>query len=878
MATNAGEGEGDQRRLLQKEDSISGLSAAAIASPKSTKSPNPSSSPILRHGYHRMDSSPDLDDAISRSSPKPSINPFFENDEPQLRGLGISDRRTSIPRVPVGSRTSMHSPTPSNPFVSPLDSPRITEPSYVYNGDGLARDTPRIEEEQDVTKGRNSQFTEEFNTEEDGGNKGMDNNHSHNNHLDCPSTEQFYSKRASWLSISILGLSLYSTIFSGIWLVLAIAQPRYGRFIRSGGNFPPSTASTVFALFAKMIELSFVTVFVTFLGQVLSRRSLAKSSRGMTIAEMTMRTWVIQPGFMITHGQHLYHVGISLLGAITLVAAFIAMFYTTASDALVSPHLKFGGWEHKLMYGSVQSSYANPNFIKANCQTPITAIMDPVEGGNECIALDYAGQAYHNSIAYMSTWAGIRAAGGTSTKLAKRPQAPGMLYDNTTVTGRWILINTSDINAAHEKYNRVINNVSLAMPHAGILAAALDPKNSIIQPEDLAGVGQYSMRASVISPAVNVIIRRVGTRENQFKHYTSAKVSMVWLGIRTSSLPGQNYTNTTVVDDLFEWGEKYGRQTPIFPMLPIDYNTITNISAANYSDSIYLLAKSPNITDYTLCQLRSFVSPSCSTYYNVSGTTGGHIEARCEDEHDDMAYSKSVPDAPTVRSSDWRNVAAQWMLATSMDSGTTNANASISRLLSQLIVPASSGLNNSLPSLAEHLSVMVGSTLLSSTTLSSYYHYWDHTDPELTEPEYRPFNASIVSQQYTSGFTSKWEGIFYIVLLLVFATNAFCLVYLFMRSGLVTDYTEPQNLFALAVNSPPSHAVAGSCGAGPKGEQLNVNWHVDRADKSGHFFFKNAGQGNGNVPQDFELRRRPSGISRSLTSYSRLSKKRSSFL
>lgn len=180
MSTNAGEGEGDQRHLLQKEDSISESFAASIASPKSTKSPKPSSSPVLRHGYHRMDSSPDLDDAVSKSSPKPSINSFFENDEQQLRGLGISDRRTSIPRVPVGSRTSMHSRTNSNPFVSPLDSPRIAEPSYIYNGDGVARDTPRIEEEQDVTKGRNSQFTEQFNTEEDGGNKGMDNhNHSH---------------------------------------------------------------------------------------------------------------------------------------------------------------------------------------------------------------------------------------------------------------------------------------------------------------------------------------------------------------------------------------------------------------------------------------------------------------------------------------------------------------------------------------------------------------------------------------------------------------------------------------------------------------------------------------------------------------------------
>jgi len=162
--------------------------------------------------------------------------------------------------------------------------------------------------------------------------------------------------------------------------------------IRSGGNLEPSTASTVFALFAKTIELSFVTVFVTFLGQVLSRRSIIKASRGVTIAEMTMRTWVIQPGFMITHWQHLKHVGFSFLGAITLFAAFIAMFYTTASDAIVSPHLKFGGWENRVMRGLAQASYANINFITEQCETPITLEMDPGQRGVECTSIDFAGQ------------------------------------------------------------------------------------------------------------------------------------------------------------------------------------------------------------------------------------------------------------------------------------------------------------------------------------------------------------------------------------------------------------------------------------------------------------------------------------------------------
>jgi hypothetical protein len=208
----------------------------------------------------------------------------------------------------------------------------------------------------------------------------------------CPTVHDIHSSRRSWLSVSVLVLSIYSTIFSGIWLMLAIAQPRYGRTIHSGGSLTPSTASTLFALFAKTIELSFVTVFVTFLGQVISRRSLVKASRGVTITELTMRTWVIQPGFMITHWQHVQHAGLTILGVITLTAAAVATFYTTASDALVSPHLKYGKWENKIMEGLVQASYANPTFIEANCQTPISTTLDPNNAGTTCLSIEHAGQ------------------------------------------------------------------------------------------------------------------------------------------------------------------------------------------------------------------------------------------------------------------------------------------------------------------------------------------------------------------------------------------------------------------------------------------------------------------------------------------------------
>ena len=57
--------------------------------------------------------------------------------------------------------------------------------------------------------------------------------------------------------------------------------------------------------------------------------------------------------------------------------------------------------------------------------------------------------------------------------------------------------------------------------------------------------------------------------------------------------------------------------------------------------------------------------------------------------------------------------------------------------------------------------------------------------------------------------------------------NIFVLIYFIFHRGLVTDFSEPPNLFALAVNSPPCQALAGSCGGGPEGKQYSVNWFVN---------------------------------------------------
>lgn len=97
--------------------------------------------------------------------------------------------------------------------------------------------------------------------------------------------------RLSGLSIWLIIMSIYSTIMSAIWLGVAIFEPRWGTRISSTGVVTLSTANLITAILAKTIEMSFVTVFVTFIGQVLTRRAIA-TKEGMTLSEMSMRTWV----------------------------------------------------------------------------------------------------------------------------------------------------------------------------------------------------------------------------------------------------------------------------------------------------------------------------------------------------------------------------------------------------------------------------------------------------------------------------------------------------------------------------------------------------------------------------------------------------------
>lgn len=531
------------------------------------------------------------------------------------------------------------------------------------------------------------------------------------------------------------------------------------------------------------------------------------------------------------------------------------LFITSNSLVTVSPKLSFGPLEETGLYGQVYTQFANPTFLEDHCETPITDDMDEEARGTTCLQMTHVGQAYHNYQQYIAGWSELVNPNDSSApSQADRPIPSGTMYDNTTVQGSWIEF--KDMTELSSKHGRMINNFTAAMPHAGVFAAARNPKNNIRQPKDLSGLGEYHIAASVPSPAVNVLC--VGMTADELAPLIYTKWpgtngtfnATTWNFEPPDDIPrSPSWLNRTVVDDIFNFGKEGGQRPPIFPKLPEEFNTILNTTGFTPpANAIYLLATPPpaiSNPEHVLCSLKAKYSTQCSTRYHAS-MIGGDLSTVCEDKNDHMAYHTSITDAPVdTWQADWKNVASEWANSLSLNAGVTDGAASNARLLTQMIPPynnktKTSTLNPKLPSIAEALAVMAGSTLLLSSQNSPFVHFWNYSTPALETPENQLFNATLRVQDYASGGAEDWQAVFYIVLVVVFLTNIVCLVYMFLevRGRQMTDFTEPQNLFALAMNSPATSRLRGACGAGPEGNQFKERWFVGMEESDEHYYIR----------------------------------------
>lgn len=391
------------------------------------------------------------------------------------------------------------------------------------------------------------------------------------------------------------------------------------------------------------------------------------------------------------------------------------------------------------MWGIVKTSFANPSYIAGNCQSPIlvSPYDDPeyssVNVGTTCLAISYAAQGYYNYKQYLASWAELVGAGNGSTDQSYRPYGVALFNENTTVNGSWIEIIDTKENS--KKFNRIVNNVTLAMPHSGIFQAARNPRSNVMQPEELDGLGTYSIRGALPSPYINVLCVNMNATELVpliYANQTNVTLNYT-LDLPTAFTDNFNYSGfanlKTAVDDVFGFDETY--RPPIFYKLPLPFNTILNNTGRWPNPYIYLIGQGgpdetesiPNNDDYFMCRLKAGMTTNCSTYYTATGS-GGTMTAHCEDPNEPMTYIKFNSSRQETTSSDWFNVATSAMNSLSLNTGVTDGDASNSRILTQFQLQNMDGLDPSLPSPAESLAVMFGCTLLIGAQDSPFVEFW----------------------------------------------------------------------------------------------------------------------------------------------------------
>jgi hypothetical protein len=188
---------------------------------------------------------------------------------------------------------------------------------------------------------------------------------------ECPTRREFSTSRLTWLNGTLISICTVSTALSAIFVFLALKGQRYGSHIGNdpGAKMSIATAILWTSIAAKTIELSSVTGFVTLLGQFISRRAFVdSSSQGVTLSELTMWRWVVQPGTLVTQPEIVKYAGLSFLGVLTLLSTILSTLYVTAATALVQPVLKQSDWNSKTMVGSVKTDFTNEHYMRSLCR------------------------------------------------------------------------------------------------------------------------------------------------------------------------------------------------------------------------------------------------------------------------------------------------------------------------------------------------------------------------------------------------------------------------------------------------------------------------------------------------------------------------------
>ncbi|KHN95232.1 uncharacterized protein MAM_06943 [Metarhizium album ARSEF 1941] len=644
----------------------------------------------------------------------------------------------------------------------------------------------------------------------------------------------------------MMALAVYPLVVGSFLLAVAIWQPALP-FVGPMDQIEASTAVSVVSFVAKSVEVSFAGAFLFCLGQALSLRSISRMTMGVTLSEMNMRNWLYSPGMIISHYKSSWFSVRSLLGATTLFASLGVFLYTTAIGTMVAPKLKQMPVQHRMLDGEFWTSYGNVYYGKQKC--PVLFGKGNEDDAWGCTSVEFCGSSYTDLLAFMQRWEKTqKGRASKSFDQRSRPNVTSLLDGNKSMLASWIETRSTqrNVTAMYERHGRIIDNVTMALPHPGVYKAVGLPSNNMPHVRENS-FAQVVVNARVVSPSLNVMCVNMKKEELRPLVYTSWPYSK---NVKSRApglmVPADGWAlrsppwgedgkegsvpNKTVVDDIFRWGPKYGRTPPMIAAYPPPLNVVSNLTIRG-ADAVYILAKHPDIADYTLCEARSWLSTLCSTEAVISGASTSYLRSVCEGDANTFAYSGVSPGSDVI--------ASNWSTSMDMNGGLHVSNASNGRILSQLILREPT-LSPYLPSIAEALSAYMASTLVMASIDSPFQRGWDYPNKMLDEPGTQQFFAQILTTQYAAGHTEEWQKVWYCVLFIVPALSLFCVLYMWYNGGVVTDFTEPKTLFALALNSPPSVQIHGSCGSGPTGRDLVVPWRVSYEPELKHFYFEEA--------------------------------------
>ncbi|KAF2734846.1 hypothetical protein EJ04DRAFT_543335 [Polyplosphaeria fusca] len=642
---------------------------------------------------------------------------------------------------------------------------------------------------------------------------------------------------SKYMTVGLLCFSIYSTVMSGLFLCVAIIGPKYGTIISERGAFSPSGATLLTAFLAKTIEISFITVYLAFIGQIITRKAV--NGQSVTLASITMRSWVLQPGTLLTQWESVRKKGFTILGLLSLLATSNSLLYTTSAGALVQPQVQLPPRSHSILSGAVRTSPFNTLDMQEQClQAWPSYGDDPDSAADTCVQIKFASQCYHTFEDYFARWSSKGLVSEQHDQTHRLPVI-GSLDENTTVFPTWI--ERTDVEQASSKWNRIVNNVTLAIPHRGVPEAARDRRNGLLQPADLFGSGSYSIHASVPALALQGLCVNADREELAPIVYETWPQATMSEHINTAIQKDFTTNNRTVLDEIFDWQDISPddvfttRARPVFYKFPMPANTILNHTAGSWGRSeAYLLGRhpDPNRTDYFVCSLKMQILSTCSTRYNASAS-GQTLEVFCDEEHRDMAYRPHILDRPDYRDvQEWISTAFSVLNAMSLNMGVLDGNASTPRTLTSLQLQEPR-LNDSLPSPAEALVSMSLCTALNLIKGVPYVDFWNYTFFNLSKAQYQTFNASIQVSQYMSGGTVAYQKGFFVVLASVFLMNVLILAYFatVTRLRFITDICEPVVLFLLGYQSTPENLFRKDDGSKLGKALYSVPWLVKSRDE-----------------------------------------------